>query len=300
MMRMMRPPTSSAMAATPPPLRTVDPGASPGVEQTGARNGTQDGYYVYGVIATEEDRSFGPIGIGGRGDEVHTIRYKDLGIVVSRSPLVLYDPVRANSLAHNAVIEAVLAVNTIIPAAFGTLFRNQDDLLAFADATYHELHSALARIGDRREFGVKVFWRQEALERVLDRRPQLQRMRERIAGLPRHKTEGLRVQLGRRVQATMAQIGDRYRRVIYEHLKAAAVAARVNKPIGPRMILNGAFLVDREQERRFQQALDTLDDKYGREVRWLYTGAWAPYNFADIRVDIAPPARGKRRTCTYL
>jgi len=272
----------------------------PALESKRATRTERYGYYVYGVIATSQDRSFGPLGIGGSGEEVQTVRYKDVGVVVSRSRLVIYDPVKENSLAHNRVVEAVLASHAVIPAAFGTIFRTKEDLLAFAEATYQELRSTLAKIGDRREFGVKVFWRKEALREVLESYPELHRLKQQIARLPRHKTEGLRLRLGQKVQARMAQIGDPYRRDIYEHLKAAAVASRVNKPIGPRMILNAAFLVDREREQAFQQAIDALDDKHGRRVKWLYTGAWAPYNFVDIRIDIVPPGRERRRMYTYV
>ena len=40
----------------------------------GMRNGLmKEGKYIYCIIETKIDRNFGPIGIGGRGDEVSTI-----------------------------------------------------------------------------------------------------------------------------------------------------------------------------------------------------------------------------------
>ncbi len=50
---------------------------------------SDEGKYLYGIIGTDAERNFGPIGIGGRGDEVGTIAYRDLSAVVSTSPLSL-------------------------------------------------------------------------------------------------------------------------------------------------------------------------------------------------------------------
>ena len=41
-----------------------------------------EGKYIYCIIETDEPRSFGPMGIGGRGDEVYTVHHKGLAAVV--------------------------------------------------------------------------------------------------------------------------------------------------------------------------------------------------------------------------
>jgi hypothetical protein len=46
---------------------------------------------------------------------------------------------------------------------------------------------------------------------------------------------------------------NRYVADIHEALKPVAVASRSNKPIGDRMILNAAFLVDRASEQLFDE-----------------------------------------------
>ena len=50
----------------------------------------KEGIYIYCIIASKEARSFGSIGIGGRGDELQTILYKDIAAVVSNSPIISY------------------------------------------------------------------------------------------------------------------------------------------------------------------------------------------------------------------
>ena len=62
-----------------------------------------EGKYVYCIIETSEPRSFGPMGIGARGDDVYTVHHKGLAAVVSNTPLVVYDPTRENVFAHEQV-----------------------------------------------------------------------------------------------------------------------------------------------------------------------------------------------------
>ncbi len=89
----------------------------------------QEGRYVYGIIPSRADVSFGKMGIERRGGiwcmRSHT---EDIAAVVSRTPVFIFDPTRENALAHEHVIETVMKTHTIIPMSFGTVFRTEDDI----------------------------------------------------------------------------------------------------------------------------------------------------------------------------
>src|SRR2546429_3804442 len=88
----------------------------------------EPGIYVYSIIECLEPRSFGKTGIGGRSDDVYTVHYKDLAAVVSRTPLVVYDPTRENVLAHEHVNEVIIEEGfTPVPMSFGTLFKTRSE-----------------------------------------------------------------------------------------------------------------------------------------------------------------------------
>src|SRR5258708_38983238 len=117
-----------------------------------------EGKYVYCIIETAEPRSFGPMGIGGRGDDVHTIRHKGLAAVVSNTPLVVYDPTRENVFAHEQVNETVMREFTVLPMAFGALFRTEEDIVELIRGTYDALRDVLSKMEGKVEFGLKVNW----------------------------------------------------------------------------------------------------------------------------------------------
>ncbi|MEA2491567.1 MAG: hypothetical protein QOH21_3359, partial [Acidobacteriota bacterium] len=64
---------------------------------------TEQGKYVYCIIKTEAQKDFGPVGIGGRGDRVYSVQYREFAAVVSNCPLIVFDPTRENALAHEHV-----------------------------------------------------------------------------------------------------------------------------------------------------------------------------------------------------
>ena len=105
---------------------------------------TGEGKYVYCIIESKEPRSFGPHGIGGRGDDVYTVHYDGLAAVVSNTPIMVYDPTRENVFAHEQVNETVMREFTVLPMAFGVLFRTEEDILELLRGTYDALRDVLS------------------------------------------------------------------------------------------------------------------------------------------------------------
>jgi hypothetical protein len=54
--------------------------------------------------------------VGGRGDLVCRVRYRDLAAVVSRAPVIVYDPTRENALTHGHVSDVVTNEHGFTPA----------------------------------------------------------------------------------------------------------------------------------------------------------------------------------------
>src|SRR2546428_7476250 len=86
------------------------------VTSTTGEQGTSSGVYVYSIIECADPRTFGKIGIGGRGDDVETIHYLDLAAVVSQAALQAYDPTRENALTHERVHDDAMAADRLTPA----------------------------------------------------------------------------------------------------------------------------------------------------------------------------------------
>lgn len=247
----------------------------------------EEGKYVYCIIKSPKERDFGQIGIGDGSKVVYTVHLRDLAAVVSDTPIRIYDPTRENVLAHEFVNETVMREFTVIPMSFGTLFRTEEDIVELLKSTYQAFDDVLEKMNDKIEFGLKVLWdREKVVATIEEENEEIRRLRDEINRNAQSSTYFARMQLGRLVEAALEDAGNQYVRDIHEALKPAAVASRSNKPIGDRMILNAAFLVDRERERNFDDSVKEVSRKYEALLTFKYTGPWPPYNFVNIKLKL--------------
>jgi len=244
------------------------------------------GKYVYCIIRSDRPHDFGSIGIGG-GQRVLTVAYQDLAAVVSDTPIVIYDPTRENVLAHEFVNETVMREHTVIPMSFGTVFRSDEDVTELLRSTYQAFSDVLDKMQDKIEFGLKVLWDRDKVVANLEREnDEISRLKDEISRHTASSTYFARMQLGRLIESALEEMSARYVSDIHDALKLVAVASRSNKPIGDRMILNAAFLVDRAQEQAFDDCVKETSRQYEDLLTFKYSGPWPPYNFVNIKLKL--------------
>ncbi len=249
----------------------------------------QEGRYVYGIIQSREPVTFGKMGIGGTGQMVYAVTHGDISAVVSRTGVFIFDPTRENALAHEHVIETVMKTHTIIPMSFGTVFRTEDDIREVLRSIYPSVKDVLKQMEGKVEFGLKVSWdRDHVVEELRRDHEEIHRFHQEITRKHLQSTYFARMQLGRMIEKALTERSGEYLREIYEGLRTICVASRDNKPIGDKMIMNAAFLIEREREAEFDAAVNRIAKKFGDRLNFKYTGPWPPYNFVNIRLKLEP------------
>src|SRR5437762_5179559 len=251
--------------------------------------GAREGVYVYCIIESNEPRTFGKIGIGGRSDEVFTVHYRDLAAVVSRAPLIVYDPTRENALTHEHVQEVVMNEHgfTPVPMSFGTLFKTDDDTVEFLKDTYDALRDVLLKMKDKLEFGLKVNWdRDEVLREIEEQNEEIRRLKAEIQTNTQSSTYFTRIQLGRLVEQALADKSEAYVRELYDSLRDAAIASRSNKVTADTTMMHAALLLARDNADHFDTKVHDISNKFEGKLSFKYTGPWPPYNFVTIRLQL--------------
>jgi hypothetical protein len=276
-------PASAAKPAAKVLTRRSSPAASP-LDAMHTEVGSK-GRYVYCIIRSDQLLTFGPIGIGEEPAPVYTVRCDDLSAVVSDAPLGVLDPTRDNVLAHQRVNETVMSEHTVLPMSFGTVFKTRDDVTAFLKSAYRAFSDVLDKMENKLEFGLKVLWDRDAVIREIEEEDEdIHRLKNQIAA-QKGSTYFARMQYGRLIDAALQAKSERYVQEIFERLRDVSVAARANKPIGDRMILNAAFLVSRDAEEGFDARVKQLGASHDK-LTFKYTGPWPPYNFVNIRLKL--------------
>src|SRR5690348_6410816 len=261
-----------------PVLQNIEPAAP---------SSQQEGLYVYGVIDSRAGLTFGKSSIGGVSEDVSTVHYGDIAAVVSRTPVFIFDPTRDNALAHEHVIETVMKSHTIVPMAFGTVFRTAEDIKEVLKSIYPSLKDVLRQMTGKLEFGLKVTWdRDRIIEELKREHDEIHRFHQELTRKHLQSTYFARMQLGRMIDKALAELAANYVRDIYDGLRGVCVASRDNKPIGDKMIMNAAFLIQKEREAEFDAAVNRIAQKFGDRLNFKYTGPWPPYNFVNIRLKL--------------
>ena len=215
------------------------------------------------------------------------MHYNDIAAVVSKTSVFIFDPTRENALAHEHVIETVMRSRTIIPMSFGTVFRTDEDIREVLRSIYASLKDVLDKMEGRMEFGLKVTWERDRIIEELKREDEeIHKFHVELTKKHLQSTYFARMQLGRMIDKALAERAAGFVREIYDGLRSVCVASRDNKPIGDKMIMNAAFLIEQPREAEFDAAVNRVAKKFGERLNFKYTGPWPPYNFVNIRLKL--------------
>jgi hypothetical protein len=243
------------------------------------------GRYVYCIIRSTQPLRFGAIGMDEQWPDVYTINYRDMAAVVSDVPIAPLDSTRENVLAHERVNETVMRDNTVIPMSFGTIFKTREDILELLRSAYEAFADVLNKMQDKLEFGLKVLWDRDEMVRAIEQEDEdIHRLKSEISS-QKGSTYFARMQYGRLIDAALQQRSERYVAEFLQRLRDVSVASRVNRAIGDKMIMNAAFLVQRDQEQAFDRRIKEIASTF-EKLTFKYTGPWPPYNFVNIRLKL--------------
>jgi hypothetical protein len=244
----------------------------------------KEGKYIYCIIGTKQERNFGPIGIGVRGDEVLTIGYDDLSMVVSDHPMTRFVVNRENMLAHEKVIEEVMKeFDSVLPVRFGTVASNADEVRNLLDRRYREFKNLLRDMDHKIELGVKGIWKNIGVifKEIIKENKEIKKARDKISNL-KSQISNLKIEVGKMVEQALVKKKEKEAEKVVDALRRTVFDCKLNKTIADNMFMNAAFLVDKGREKEFDNIMDDLDDKYKARIKFIYAGPLPVFNFVNI------------------
>lgn len=245
------------------------------------------GKYIYCIIRSEVPQEFTILGVGERGDVVHTVHYENLAAVVSNSPQSKYEQTRRNMMAHTRVLEEVMEKRTILPVRFGTVAPGREAIRdKILRRKYGEFERLLRDMDGHVEVGLKTFWYEDIVfEEIIAENSSIRELRDRLLGKPIEQTYRDRIRLGEMVERAMQEKRERDSGQLLSALKPLAEDMREKEAITDRMVLNAAFLIDGSSQEEFDRTIQELDAEMGDRMMFKYIGPVPPYNFVSIVVS---------------
>ncbi|MFH1365641.1 MAG: GvpL/GvpF family gas vesicle protein [archaeon] len=204
------------------------------------------GEYVYCIIKKENmPKDFSIKGIDN--SSISCAPYMDLAAVLSKTELKDYEPNEENVTKHKQVSLHVLQDTTVLPVAFGMVFKSRGVLITTMRKVYGTLKRNLRLTDNKVELGVKALFNEEMNE------------------------------------AEKEEFKKTCEKDFIETLNKIAVGSKQGKLFSERLAFNISFLVDRDKIEEFSKAIEKLINKY-KSLKVQYTGPWPPYNFVDIKI----------------
>ena len=261
----------------------------------------KEGKYIYCIIGADQEREYGPIGIGERGDVIETFCHDGLATIISNSSVKKYPINRKNTICHQKVMEEAMKYHTVLPVRFSTIAEDKEpkDETPSMPALERirqkvliercqEFIDLLKEMDTKVELGVKALWTdmKRVFNELVEENPSIKKLKEKIEKInttnPRQRTHRERVKLGEMVREALNAKREKLKNIIMGVLKKASCDTRVNNNFGDNMIVNGAFLVEKSKAKEFDNYLNELDRHYKGNIKFKYIGPVPPCNFVEI------------------
>lgn len=245
----------------------------------------QEGKYIYCIIQNGKSAVFDTAGIG-EGSRVYTISFNDLSAVVSDSPVKRYSVSRENLVTHERVIEEVMKASTVLPVRFATIAECEDKVRKILEREHDRFAVLLKNMEGKKELGLKAVFNEDIVyKEILSNNEGLRMKKERLEKDARAARYQELIELGRLVETALIEEKTRYKEAILNTLGPLALGVKVNNTYSEHMIINAAFLVERQKEPDFDQKVGVLADDYADKIRFKYVGTLPPFNFVNLVID---------------
>jgi hypothetical protein len=247
-----------------------------------------EGKYIYCITETKGQlKQFGPIGIGGRGDELYTICFRDIAAVVSDSPIKKYSVSRENLIPHECAIEEVMKTRTVLPVRFCTIAEDESKVKKILEKEHDRFLGLLKDMEGKKELGLKAVFKEGSIYKdILADYHEIRMEKEKIAKEPRSANAYQKLmQIGSMVEAALIEEKAKWKEDILNRLAPLALEVKTNFTYGERMIINAAFLVEKAFEASFDQKVNELADQYADKMTLKYVGTLPPFNFVNVEIN---------------
>lgn len=256
--------------------------------------------YLYG-IAPGDAAEPGPELEGLEGAAVRLVRASGVSAIVSEVPADAYSDAELNArledlawvgergVAHERVLDAFAAVGPVLPLSLFSLHHDEDRLRERIEGSADRYAALLERLAGRREWGIKLWRRQDAGDHVDRLSPALAALGKEMEDAPpgrRYLLERKRDNIrGDELRTASKRLAHRVYGLLSEaaeHSVSSPLPA--TQPDGSRaLLLSAAFLVPDAEFQDFHRSVSEIAHEaaaVGFDVE--FTGPWPPYHFADM------------------
>ena len=253
---------------------------------------TDDGITLYGIISGEKALDLGDVGIDGK--RVYTIAFDSISAVISHLPKHWFrDPPKETLLkgltTYQSVIEQVMKIQpSVIPIKFGSLLAREHTVRHVLKQGKQAILDSLKDIEHKVEMDVVALWPDinEVLREIGETDDIKALKREAAAADPENVT-ALQIKTGKRVKTLLDEKRAALQAEMLTPLSSIAEKYCHHSLMDDSMILNTAFLLEKEKTARLEDIVSGLDRRYEDQINFRIIGPLPFYSFQTYTIRTA-------------
>ena len=239
------------------------------------------GLYVYAVGRSGEGEA--PPLTGVFDQPAYRLDVGSLCAVVSECPVAAVRAERRHIAATQRVLAALSAQFDLLPMAFGTITKSEDDLRHFLDEHHETLSAQLQRVSGAIEMSLRLnLEAPDPIAYLVERTPALRAARERIFHGRRPPSNDDKIRLGQMFDDALQQYRDSHTAQVVAVVEASCAEVIALPVRGEREIANLAALVSRSGVDQFEAAVHASAAQIDEDIAFNVGGPWPPHNFVQF------------------
>lgn len=240
-----------------------------------------EGRYLYCILDGKEKHDLGHIGLYDKN--TYTISHKDISAVISPIQFKEIQPDIEAITAHQRVVEESRTRGTTLPIRFGILFKTEDGVKTMLTKSYSEFKTKIKKLHDKDEYGLKIVIEKSKLAKLESESqqvPSIQKMKKELEGSGKGAAYFVKMKMDEAIKTETYKKIDLISGKVHGELATVSESNCLLKNDLDQLILNAAYLIDKNQSKTFTKKVENLKQKYeGYGLMFHLSGPWAPYSF---------------------
>ena len=222
---------------------------------------------------------------------VYTIPHQDISALVRDSEIVDCTHMRKDVLArmlvgHQTIIERIMiAQDTIIPMRLGTSAQDEAEVRDILSKGYNLIKEIFERISNKIEIDITATWGDlVSIIKEAGEEKEIRELKEKLLSNPKGINADDQMKIGFMLKNEMDKKRDNYASQIQEALKTVSPDFKVHELMDDKMVINTAFLIDKDRRENFDKKVEELNAKFDEKLNFRCVGPLPPYSFFTIEI----------------
>ena len=250
----------------------------------------EKGIYIYGIVPNfYGTTSFQLLENSG----VYAITYKNISAIVSdrkSAHLDFYDRESLGFLLvhHQKTIEDLheKGFTMIIPMKLGTIVSAKTEVIKILANGHDLIIDTLKKIEYLTEFDLAVTWIDfsETMKEIANH-PEIMEMKNNILKNPENLSQIDQVKIGMLIHEKLTEKNKQVEMKLLDRLSPIGNDVKKHEVMNDQMLLNSAFLINRNKKEKFESEIDLLDEEYSGLLNFKLVGPLPCYSFFTLEME---------------